>query len=58
LAGLMVPAALSVVERWVVWVEPPLSAVGGLGSGILTGKRGVWPTAKRGVQPKSGKSPP
>ena len=33
-------------------------AATGTDSGISTGKRGVWLTAKAGVQPKSGKRPP
>jgi hypothetical protein len=31
---------------------------GSTGGGIVTGKRGVWPRAKPGVQPKSGNIPP
>jgi hypothetical protein len=37
----MVPAALSLVVRWGVLVGAPTLLVGGLGSGIFTGKRGV-----------------
>ena len=57
----MVPSALSVAERLVsgvVVVDPVEPGGGGLGWGIVTGNRGVWSTAKPGVHPNSGKSPP
>ena len=60
LAGLMVPCcALGGGARGpVVLVDPAEPGGGGLGSGIVTGNRGVWSTAKPGVHPNSGKSPP
>jgi hypothetical protein len=57
----MVPAALSFVERLAFELTASFASVFddlGLGSGMLTGKRGWWSLAKPGVRPNSGKSPP